>query len=67
MFFLRNPFEFVALAAVVSLAACGGRTPDPGTVRDEAMLAGRTASSFPAADEDYYRDMDGGLSLGGRR
>ena len=27
------------------------------------MRAGRTASSFPAADEDYFHDMDGGLPL----
>jgi hypothetical protein len=32
-------------------------------VRDEAMLAGRTAASFPAADEDYFAAMDNGLEL----
>jgi hypothetical protein len=32
-------------------------------VVDEARLAGRDAASFPAADEDYYRDMDGGVAL----
>ena len=62
-FFLHNSFRCVALVTVLSLAACGGREPEPGTVRDEAMLAGRTASSFPAADEDYFHDMDGGLTL----
>ncbi|WP_047498170.1 hypothetical protein [Terriglobus sp. TAA 43] len=31
--------------------------------KDEAMLAGRTVASFPAADEDYYHDMDGAISL----
>ncbi len=45
------------------LTACGARQPEPGTVRDEAMLAGRTAASFPAADEDYFHDMDGGAAL----
>ena len=35
-------------------------SPQPGTVKDEAMRAGRTAASFPAADEDYFADMDGG-------
>ena len=30
----------------------------PSGVKDEAQLAGRDASSFPAADEDYFRDMD---------
>src|SRR6476660_7143618 len=43
--------------------ACSAHQPKPGTVKDEAMRAGRTASSFPAADEDYFHDMDGGLPL----
>jgi len=34
------------------------RGPQPGTVLDEARLANRPASSFPAADEDYFHDMD---------
>ncbi|RXH54114.1 hypothetical protein [Granulicella sibirica] len=34
-----------------------------GKVKDEAMLAGRLAESFPAADEDYFHDMDGGIPL----
>jgi hypothetical protein len=62
-FFFHRCFRCVALVTVLSLAACGGREPEPGTVRDEAMLAGRTASSFPAADEDYFHDMDGGVPL----
>jgi hypothetical protein len=32
-------------------------------VVDEARLAGRNAASFPGADVDYYRDMDGGVAL----
>lgn len=28
------------------------------------MVAGRTAESLPAADEDYFRAMDGGIRLG---
>ena len=54
-----------AIAAAMGLAitSCGGRQPAPGTVRDEAMVAGRTAASFPAADEDYFHDMDGALPL----
>jgi hypothetical protein len=31
-----------------------------GKVKDEAMLAGRTADSMPAADDDYFHDMDRG-------
>ena len=50
-------------AASVGLAACGGIQPKPGTVKDEAMRAGRNALSFPAADEDYFHDMDGAVPL----
>ena len=40
-----------------------GKSPQPGTVQDEALAAGRRADSFPAADEDYFKDMDGGVTL----
>ncbi len=33
-----------------------------GKVVDEAKCAGRAVESFPAADEDYYRDMDYGIT-----
>jgi len=33
------------------------------TVIDEARRAGRSAQSFPAADEDFFRAMDGGIQL----
>ncbi len=33
-----------------------------GRVKDEALCNNRTADSFPAADEDYFRDMDYGAS-----
>jgi hypothetical protein len=46
------------------LAGCGkAEPPRPGFVDDEAKRAGRTAASLPAADEDYFRDMDGGIPL----
>ena len=32
-------------------------------VVDEAVQAGRSAQSFPAADEDYFKAMDGGIQL----
>ncbi|MDQ8726119.1 hypothetical protein [Bradyrhizobium sp. LHD-71] len=32
-------------------------------VVDEARLAGRTAASFPMADENYFKDMDSGIEL----
>jgi len=34
-----------------------------GEVQDEAMRAGRSVESFPAADEDYFHDMYGGASF----
>ncbi len=39
--------------------------PAPGSVRDEALVANREASTFPAADEDYFRDMDQNMSPAG--
>ena len=33
-----------------------------GEVIDEALCAGRTVDSFPAADEDYFKDMDYGVT-----
>lgn len=47
----------------VVLPGCGKKSPEPGTVLDEALRAGRTAETFPAADEDYFHDMDGGGQL----
>jgi len=55
-------------AALVVLAGCsrGGSVDLPsggiGVIQDEAMFAGRTADSLPGSDDDYLRDMDGGLS-----
>src|ERR1700741_984626 len=37
--------------------------PKAGQVVDEARLAQRAASTFPAADEDYFHDMDSGVPL----
>lgn len=43
------------------LAGCD-KAPQPGTVNDEAKQAGRTAETFPGSDEDYFRDMDYGIT-----
>src|SRR5262249_33552715 len=51
------------LVTALLLSSCGRERPQPGMVRDEALRVGRTAASFPAADEDYFRDMDGGMQL----
>jgi len=40
-------------------SSCGSGA---GRVLDEAKCAGRTAESFPGADEDYFRDMDYGAT-----
>lgn len=37
--------------------------PKTTEVQDEALAAGRDAASLKAADEDYYKDMDGGVPL----
>src|SRR5260370_11129249 len=42
-----------------------GTKPEPGKVLDEASRVGRQSVSFPAADEDYFRAMDGGVTLTG--
>ncbi len=52
----------VAFICLAMMAGCK-HTPKPGEVQDEARRAGRPASSFPAADEDYFHDMDGGIAL----
>ena len=48
----------IAGLCLIAVSSCA--EPQPGTVQDEAMRAGRNAASFPAADEDYFVDMDGG-------
>ena len=58
MTFRRSLMGLFAIAALLAISGCG--EPEPGTVKDEAMRVGRTAASFPAADEDYFADMDGG-------
>jgi cytochrome c5 len=59
--------QWLSASVVVLMAllfgGCGEKSPEPGTVRDEALTAGRTAESFPAADEDYFKEMDGGIEL----
>src|SRR5262249_24376077 len=58
-------FAIATMLSVCTLlpAGCGKAEPRPGTVLDEARLAGRQPDSFKAADEDYFHDMDGGLKL----
>src|SRR5258707_1061009 len=50
----------VGVAAAMLLRNSG---PQSGKVQDEAMRAGRTAGSFPAAADRYFDGMDNGLDL----
>jgi hypothetical protein len=53
-----------AVLGLLVLAAFGGeQQATSGAVQDEALQVGRLAASFPAADEDYFKDMDSGLAL----
>ena len=52
----------LAFAALYAAAKWWPHGPKPGTVPDEAKAAGRAPESFPAADEDYFQDMDGGVT-----
>jgi hypothetical protein len=58
------------LLLVMAIAVIGGwlwlnhgLLPNDGPIRDEALRAGREPASFPAADENYFHDMDGGIAL----
>ena len=55
--------RIVLLIALATLATgsmgCARRgQPAPGTVKDEASRAGRTAEDFVRPTKDYFRDMD---------
>ena len=52
---------FLLPLCLMLLAGCA--KDEPGQVLDEASRAGRIAASFPAADEDYFHDMDDGIAL----
>jgi len=56
--------SIAGFAAVLSLASCSTTAKGkPGEVLDEARTVNRDAASLPAADEDYFHDMDGAISL----
>src|ERR1700733_6460588 len=63
----RIPKVLVGLVVIVLvvglLVVCVDRGPKSGKVQDEAMRAGRTVASFPAAPEDYFSAMDNGVQL----
>lgn len=56
-------FGVLAIAVIAGGLLAIGRRDDRRTEHlDEAMRVGRSADSFPPADEDYLVDMDRGLS-----
>ena len=54
----KGILRVAALSTMCLLLSCHAKAP-----QDEAMRAGRSAESFPAADDRYFRDMDGGVQL----
>ena len=59
----RSILFIVIAAVVIAYSVHWFSKPRPGHVKDEAQLAGRDASTFRAADENYFHDMDGGVKL----
>ncbi len=59
----RSRVGWLCCGIAISLVLTSCNKPEPGHVLDEARLAGRSAASFPAADEDYFHDMDSGIAL----
>ncbi|MDF0676494.1 MAG: hypothetical protein P0120_19495 [Nitrospira sp.] len=54
----------LGILGIIALISCATLQPGlPGKVIDEARSVARAPSSFPAADEDYFHDMDGGVAL----
>ena len=76
MIIMRTAYTTVlafALACLMLLPGCskqesaapGYESAESGHVLDEARRASRSATSFPAADEDYFHDMDSAMALSG--
>ena len=52
--------------SVLLMQSCS-KSPNPcgegaGNILDEALCVGRTADTLAGADEDYFSDMDNGIS-----
>jgi hypothetical protein len=52
-----------AVLAALAVAVVWGRLSSTSPVLDEARRANRAVTSFRAADEDYFHDMDSGIAL----
>ena len=57
--------RWATLLVVIAVAVVAGyfQLSAGAPIRDEALRAGRDPASFPAAADDYFHDMDGGLAL----
>jgi len=75
MKFKITTVALVGFGLALSIAGCAYKRPPwianecidgglarSGAVKDEALCVKRTAETFPAADEDYFKDMDYGIS-----
>jgi len=61
-----NTKLWVAAASVLTVLFVSCTTAEhkgSGHVQDEARRSNRSAASMPPADEDYFHDMDGGVTL----
>src|SRR6202521_4395401 len=58
----RGPRLSLAIC-LLFLIVCLASSALAQAVIDEARQVGRSTQSFPAADEDYFRAMDGGIAL----
>jgi len=63
MQFFRGLLGILIVCGVVLAVIFGVRALFPHPVLDEALAASRDAATFPAAAEDYFHDMDGGIAL----
>jgi hypothetical protein len=59
--FWRSLFAILIAICCLALQNCARKTST--VIRDEPLIAGRDAGSFTPADEDYFKDMDGGIAL----
>jgi len=62
-YIVLSTFVVMSLSLLVTSGCNREKKPEPGTVLDEARMVNRAPDSFPAADEDFFRDMDGAIPL----
>ena len=62
--FPKTAAVVAGLSLIAALVSCTSQEKGiSGLVLDEAKKVGRGVETFPAAEEDYFKDMDGGVSL----